>query len=201
MKTQTFKRVVFLDRDGVINQEQSYITSAENFSLIPQSAEAIRLINQQNWLCIVITNQSAFARGLMSQHSFDQICKKMEEDLAQYEAKIDDLFYCPHHPQWKPGWVKELCHPCECRKPGVQLFEQAAKKYDFFNRQAAVFIGDTTSDFEAASRWQMPSIGLETGHAGKDGKYDRSPTLWAKNLYAAVELLLRQWPALPNLKP
>ncbi len=179
---------IFLDRDGVINEEPGPILTPTQLLFIPGSLEAIRQINQQKKLCIVITNQGAFARGLLTQEVFEQICSKLNQHLHDAGAHIDDLFYCPHYPYWQEGWIKELCHPCACRKPGTLLFEQAAEKYkiDF---KKAVFIGDATSDFEAAQRLGMQSIGVQTGHAGQDGKYECQPNQWAKDLRSAVTLL------------
>ena len=186
-------QVVFLDRDGVLNEECGHITTPEQLVLIPRSAEAVRLINKQNWLCLVASNQSVLARGWVTQEQFNGLCKKMNRALEQSHAHIDDLFYCPHLPSEKGGVVPELSRECPCRKPATGLFDQAARKYGISATQA-VFIGDSTSDFEAAARWGMLSIGVRTGFAGKDGKFDRRPDIWAEDLYDAVQQLLTHWP-------
>lgn len=188
----TTLNTVFLDRDGVINQEPGPILTPEQFIFIPQSCEAVSLINQRGWQCIVVTNQSGFARGQLDKDKFDAICDKMNDGLSKAKAHIDDLFYCPHYPSWKEGMVRELCHTCKCRKPGTLLFDRASAQYQI-NPSQAVFIGDTTSDFEAAARWGMVSIGVKTGHAGKDGKCERTPNLWASDLYEAVNFLLNNY--------
>lgn len=181
-------KAVFVDRDGVINQEPGPILTPAEFVWIPRSLEAIARINARGWLCIVISNQSAFARGTLTRENFAAIHQKMLNDLATGGAHIDDMRYCPHYPRWQEGWVKALCVPCECRKPGTRLFAEAAEKFGF-TPQEAVFIGDTSTDFEAAARWGMASIGVHTGHAGQDGKSSAQPDRWADDLFAAVETL------------
>lgn len=191
MKTMSDKSlgqpVIFLDRDGVINEEPGPVVRAEQLRIIPRSLEAIRVINDHNILCVVVTNQAAFAKGLMTQEDFEKICAKLNDALAQKGGHIDDLFYCCHYPTWEEGRLAELCHPCDCRKPGTLLFEQAVEKHNIDLKQA-IFVGDTTSDFEAARRLGIPSIGVKTGHAGKDGKCDTDPTEWADDLWEAVKL-------------
>ena len=182
--------VVFVDRDGVINEEPGPILTPEQLVFIPGSLPAILEINRQEKLCIGVTNQSAFARGLLTEEGFDRIGRKLNNALAAIGAHLDDLFYCPHYPRWEEGWIKELCHPCPCRKPGTLLLEQAARKYNL-DLHKAVFIGDATTDFEAAKRVGMPAIGVRTGHGGQDGKYSIEPDFWAADLKEAVRLLMR----------
>ncbi|MBF0353066.1 MAG: HAD-IIIA family hydrolase [SAR324 cluster bacterium] len=186
-------RTVFVDRDGVINQEPGPILTPEQFIWIPRSAEAIKKINEQSWRCIVVSNQSGFARGTLSMEQFQAICDKMNQGFAKVGAHIDDLFYCPHYPKPLKDGVKELCVDCECRKPGTMMFDQAARKHGILPKDC-VFIGDTTTDFEAAYRWGMPVIGVRTGHAGDDRKCDREPFAWVDDLYEAVTMIIRKWP-------
>ncbi|MBF0276512.1 MAG: HAD-IIIA family hydrolase [SAR324 cluster bacterium] len=182
---------VFVDRDGVINQEPGPILSPDQLLFIPGSLEAILRINRMGKYCIGVSNQAAFARGLLSREVFEEICLKLEKALEKIGASLDDFFYCPHYPHWEEGWIKELCYPCQCRKPGTLLFEQAAKKYGL-ELQKTVFIGDATTDFEAAKRIGMFSIGVRTGHGGKDQKCDTEPDQWAEDLNKAVLSLLGQ---------
>lgn len=185
--TQSYP-VVFLDRDGVINQEPGPIVHPDQLRFIPKSLEAIKEINQMGKRCIVITNQAAFAKGLLTQSVFEKICQKLKQHLADVGGYIDDLFYCPHYPSWEPGRIEELCHPCECRKPGTLLFEKAVEKHNL-SLTSAVFIGDTTTDFEAAKRLGIKSVGVRTGHQGTDGKCEATPDAWADDLWSAVQQL------------
>ena len=158
----SFPEAVFVDRDGVVNEEPGPIVSPEQFHLFPRSLRGIHEINRWGRLCIVVSNQAAFAKGLLTEEKFAQIGLKLKNVLAAKQAHIDDLFYCPHFPHWQEGYVRELCHSCQCRKPGTLLFEQASHKYRLVLKNA-VFIGDKTSDFEVARRLGMFSIGVRTG--------------------------------------
>ncbi|MBC8259172.1 MAG: HAD-IIIA family hydrolase [SAR324 cluster bacterium] len=191
MLKNSFKklRVVLLDRDGVINQEPGPVLTPEQFVMIPKSAEAVAKINDQGWQCFVITNQAAFARGYLEDSVFEKITEKMQRELGKSGAHFDGQYYCPHHPDWENG--KQLKSPnyCLCRKPGTLLLEQAAAEHGFVAEET-IFIGDSTSDFAAASSWGTHSIGVRTGHAGRDRKADAEPDYWQDDLWSAVEFLL-----------
>ena len=182
-------RVILLDRDGVINQEPGPILTPEQFIMIPKSSEAVARINAQGWKCFVITNQAAIARGDLNQAVFQEITDKMHHELQKSGARIDGQYFCPHHPDWENG--KRLTEPkqCSCRKPGTLMLEQASSEHGFAPDET-VFIGDTTTDFAAASGWGTPSIGVRTGCAGQDGKVSIAPDYWTDDLWSAVELLL-----------
>ncbi len=177
-----------MDRDGVINEEPGPILTPEQLLFIPGSLDAILEINRLKKLCVVVSNQAAFARGLLTEEVFQQICLKLDNALAEIGAHLDDAFYCQHYPHWEKGWLKELCHPCQCRKPGTRLFEEAAQKHHL-DLHKALFIGDSTTDYEAAKRAGMVSIGVRTGHGGQDKKCETEPDLWATDLKDAVRLL------------
>ena len=181
--------VILLDRDGVINREPGPILTPEQFLMIPRSAAAISRINKRGWRCFVITNQGAFARGDLTDTVFQTITEKMFFELNKFNAHIDGQYYCPHHPQWKNGQRNEVLVECFCRKPGTLLLEQAAEE-NGFRQEDAIFIGDSTSDFEAAKKWGISSIGVLTGHAGKDGKNYAKPDYWKNDLWEAVDFLL-----------
>ena len=182
-------RIVLLDRDGVINQEPGPILTPEQFVMIPKSASAVARINAQGWLCFVITNQAAFARGDLSGSVFQTITDKMYLELEKSGAHIDGQYICPHHPDWENG--KRITEPkhCACRKPGTLLLEQVSVEHGF-SPDEAVLIGDSTSDFAAAANWGTCSIGVRTGHAGQDDKANADPDYWEDDLWSAVEFLL-----------
>jgi len=187
-------RTVFLDRDGVINEEPGPILSPEKFLFIPRSIEAVALITQKPWQPLLISNQAILARKQVSPSEFDAICDKMISGLEAGGGKIDDYFYCFHHPDWNNGVPSATPLSCGCRKPQTGLFDQAAKKHGA-RPESSVYIGDKTVDFEAAFRWNMFSIGVRTGHGGKDGKCEREPNVWVDDLYDAVQWLIRTFPS------
>ena len=183
-------QAIFIDRDGVVNEEPGPILFPEQFHPFPRSLHAIYQINRWGRLCIVVSNQAAFAKGQLTEENFTRTGLKLKNALAAMHAHIDDFFYCPHFPYWQEGFVRELCHPCQCRKPGTLLFEQASHKYQL-DLKKTVFIGDKTSDFEVAKRLGMFSIGVRTGHGGRDGLYDCAPQYWADDLLDAIDRLKR----------
>ena len=117
--------------------------------LIGGVSEAIKKINSSGFLVIVITNQPVIARGEVSFEELEEIHNKMETLLGNNGAYLDDIFYCPHHPdKGFEGERPELKLDCECRKPKTGLFMQAAKKYNI-DLANSWMVGDTLLDMEA----------------------------------------------------
>lgn len=146
------QKAVFLDRDGTINRYVGFLTDIDQFELIEGIAEKIRIINQNGYLAIVITNQPVIARGEVSWNQLYEIHNKMETLLGKKGAYIDDIFVCPHHPD--SGYIGERIEykiSCECRKPQPGLLLQAAQKYNIDLTQSYM-IGDQKSDVEAGKR-------------------------------------------------
>ena len=136
------KRVVFLDRDGTINRDSSdYIKSREEFKFLPGSLEAIRNLTSNGFVNIVITNQSAVPRNLISLNELEFIHTMMAQMVSRNEGAIKDVFYCPHRPE----------DDCDCRKPKPGLIQQAREKYEI-DLTAAVMVGDSAEDIECARR-------------------------------------------------
>jgi len=130
------KKVVFLDRDGTINRDSAdYIKSRSEFEFIPGSIAAIGELTAHGFTVIVITNQSAIARKLVSPTELDAMHAMMCEAVASGGGKITDVFFCPHMPD----------EGCECRKPAPGLIHQARQKYDF-DLADAVMVGDSLKD-------------------------------------------------------
>jgi len=143
------QKCVFLDRDGTINKFNCFITKPENFELIEGVAEAIKKINTLGYLAIVITNQPVIARGEVDFETLDLIHMKMETDLGKHGAYIDDLFYCPHHPdKGFPGERSEYKIECDCRKPKPGMIFKAAAKYNI-DLSESYMVGDDMRDVNA----------------------------------------------------
>jgi D,D-heptose 1,7-bisphosphate phosphatase len=143
------QKAVFLDRDGTINETNGFVTKPEDFRLIPGAAEAIKRINSSGYLAIVTTNQPVIARGEASLNDLDAIHKKMETLLGDQGAYLDDIFYCPHHPdKGFAGERPEYKINCECRKPKPGMILNAAKKYNI-NLAASWMVGDSKRDVGA----------------------------------------------------
>ncbi|MDR2596547.1 MAG: HAD-IIIA family hydrolase [Treponema sp.] len=143
------QKCVFLDRDGTINKLNNFITKPEDFELIEGVAEAIKKINSLGYLAIVITNQPVIARGEVDFETLDLIHMKMETDLGKRGAYIDDLFYCPHHPdKGFPGERPEYKIDCDCRKPKPGLILKAATQYNI-DLSRSYMVGDDMRDVNA----------------------------------------------------
>lgn len=140
------QRAIFLDRDGTINRYVGYLTKPEQFELLPGVAEAIRAINLSGYLCVVITNQPAVARGELTMEGLQEIHRKMETLLGEQGAYIDGIYICPHHPdKGFPGEVPELKVECACRKPKAGLLYQAAEDLHI-DLASSWMIGDSWRD-------------------------------------------------------
>ena len=135
------QKVIFLDRDGVINKKPAkadYVKTWEEFEFLPGAIEAIKLLTQNDYDIYIITNQAGIARGMMTEQDLQEIHAKFKKELEKYNAKIDGIYYCPH------GWDEG----CECRKPKPGMFFQAAGEHHL-DLLKAIFIGDDERDLQA----------------------------------------------------
>ena len=185
------QRAIFLDRDGTMNVSKGFISKADDLELIPGTIDAIKAINKSGALAIVITNQPVIARGECSFEELHNIHNKLKTLLGEKGAFVDDIFYCPHHPdKGFEGEVPELKFDCECRKPKTGMIDEAVKKYNI-DLSKSYMVGDSTMDLETARNAGVKSVLVDTGFAGNDGKYDRSCDIEAKNLFDAVEKIIK----------
>ena len=185
------QRAIFLDRDGTMNVSKGFISNADDLELIPGTIEAIKAINKSGALAIVITNQPVIARGECSFEELHNIHNKLKTLLGEKGAFVDDIFYCPHHPdKGFEGEVPELKFDCECRKPKTGMIDEAVDKYNI-DLYKSYMVGDSTMDLELARNAGVKSVLVDTGFAGNDGKYDRSCDIEAKDLLDAVEKIIK----------
>jgi len=144
------QKAVFLDRDGTINIYNEFVRKPENFHLIDGVASAVKTMNSLGFLVIIITNQPVIARGEVDFETLDAIHMKMETDLGKDGAYIDDLFYCPHHPdKGFEGERPEYKIDCCCRKPKPGMILDAAKKFNI-DLSKSYMAGDHDRDIQCA---------------------------------------------------
>ncbi len=151
------KKVVFLDRDGVINKkppEHDYVRHWDEFEFLPGSIEALKILTQSDYDIYLVTNQAGIARGMMSEHDLKVIHQKLKEELEKHNAKINGIYYCPHG--WDDG--------CECRKPKPGMFFHAARDHDL-DLTKAIFIGDDERDFQAGEAAGCKTILVKPGES------------------------------------
>lgn len=184
------QKCVFLDRDGTINQYNGLISKDEDLILEDFSVDAIKHINESGYLAIVITNQPVVARGLCSIIEVENINNKMKTILGEKGAYLDDVLYCPHHPdKGYPEENPEYKIKCTCRKPNTGLIQKCIEKYNIDVTQS-YFIGDTTVDIQTGKNAGMKTVLVQTGEAGKDNKYIVEADWIADNLYEAVRKII-----------
>ncbi len=139
---------VLLDRDGTLIREVGYLSRVEQIELLPRVPDAIRLLRQNGLKVAVVTNQSAVARGFLSEKELGQIHQELRSLLAKSGAFLDGIYYCPHHPT---EGLRPYRIACECRKPNVGLTWQAAEELNL-NLSRSYVVGDQAIDMELALR-------------------------------------------------
>jgi histidinol-phosphate phosphatase family protein len=178
---------VFLDRDGVLNPEKGFLTRWQDYELLPGVAEAVKELNRRRWPVIVVTNQSGLARNLMTETDLRLIHNRLDQLLAEHGAWVDDLYYCPHHPD--KGYPEEnptLKVVCSCRKPAPGMLLMAAERHHL-HLSGSWMIGDARRDIEAGRAAGASVIGVRTGFACRDALWP--PEVYCADLAEAVRFL------------
>ncbi|MBN2368343.1 HAD-IIIA family hydrolase [Candidatus Woesearchaeota archaeon] len=183
----------FLDRDGVINEEAGLITESSQLKLIPGSAEAIKKLNDRGFLVVIVTNQPQVARNLCTEEDVEKINARLVKEFEKEGARIDGVYYCPHHPETNHPDANDPKYrrPCECRKPGIGMLKQAEKEFKI-DLKRSYMVGDRTADIKAGNSAGCTTIIVRTGFAGKDGKYEAVPDIEAEDLIEAVDKVLKR---------
>lgn len=172
---------VFLDRDGVINQDsEAYVKDPSEFEFIPRSLEAIALLTQNGFRVIVITNQSMIGRNLAPKERLDAIFEKMKAGVEAAGGRITDIFYCPHVDEDR----------CSCRKPKPGLIFQAQKKYQI-DLSRSFMVGDSSKDILCArNAGCAKAILVKTGNGAMAwaelSRIPKPPDHVAQDLYDAA---------------
>jgi D-glycero-D-manno-heptose 1,7-bisphosphate phosphatase len=136
---------VFLDRDGVLNEEVGYICRPEQLKLIAGSGTAVKRLNDHGFVVVVVSNQSGIGRGICSDAEIQQVNVSLSKQLSLYGAQIARFYYCPHHPTEAKG---EYLITCDCRKPRPGMLHQAATDLNL-DLKTSVMVGDRESDIQA----------------------------------------------------
>ncbi len=157
------QKAIFLDRDGTINKYVGFLRSTEEFELLPDVIEAIKKINSNGYLAIVVTNQPVIARGEVSFEELHLIHNKMETELGKHGAYLDGIYFCPHHPhKGYEGEIPELKIDCECRKPKPGMLLQASEDFNIDLKESWM-IGDSENDILSGR-----NAGCKTALIGKE---------------------------------
>jgi D-glycero-D-manno-heptose 1,7-bisphosphate phosphatase len=184
---------VFIDRDGTINEQRGYINHISRFALLPGVGKAISLLNMNDHIVVVTSNQSGVARGYFPIQLVKDIHDVMVLELKKYKAYVDRIYFCPHHPD---GIVPEYSRQCSCRKPNIGLIKQAQDELDI-DMETSYVIGDRLVDIEFAHNANLPGILVLTGYGKGEVQYSIphksiTPAYVAENLLRAVQWILKR---------
>jgi histidinol-phosphate phosphatase family protein len=175
------KFMVFLDRDGVINQRLfgNYVKSWEEFKFLPGVLGALKRLANAGHRVIIVSNQSGIGRELMGHDDLKKIHREMNHQIEEAGGKILRIYVCPHHPD----------DGCSCRKPRPGLLLQAAEEYGI-DLSKSFFVGDCSTDTEAGNRVGCTTIQVGTEPIEESPDRVITPRYRAKNLSEAVEIIL-----------
>ena len=180
---------VFLDRDGTIVREVDYLRSARDLRLMPGAAEAIRRLNRAGYAVVIATNQSGIARGLLTEDDLKEIHGTLIQRLAKRAARIDAIYYCPHHPE---ALVERYRRRCRCRKPQAGMLARAARDLKL-DLARSVAVGDSARDVEAGRRAGCRTVLVRTGYGAKaEADLAQPPDHIASNLSEAASWIVRR---------
>ena len=180
------RRAVFLDRDGVINQNRDdYVKDWSEFVFLPGVFRSLKCLSEKEFLIVVISNQSAIGRGLVDKEIIENIHNRMRAEIKKHGGRIDTIYYCPHTPEDK----------CGCRKPKPGLIKKAKSDLEL-DLKNSYLIGDAVSDMEAAVNSGCSPIFVLTGRGEeqinclKQSGYNSVPVV--SDLKEAVDLIIEQ---------
>nr|ADA82647.1 D,D-heptose 1,7-bisphosphate phosphatase [Candidatus Blochmannia vicinus] len=178
---------IFMDRDGTINVDKSYVHNINNFFFIENVIDAMIILKKMNFFLIIVTNQSGIARGLFTKNDFLLLTKWMIFYLKLYHVHIDAIYFCPHHSK---GIVKKFKQTCLCRKPNPGMLLDAKQRFNI-NMTNSYMVGDTENDMLAGQ-----SAGIGTNVlvcSGKETKKrpEKSIATWIIESLAFLPNIIR----------
>ena len=158
--SRSLRPALFLDRDGTVNVEVHYLSQPEQLELLPTVAKTISVVNGLGIAVVIVTNQAGIARGYFSEHRLIAIHERLQRMLAEQNARIDGIYFCPHHPTAGQGSYKAVC---DCRKPMPGMLRQAASELGI-DLTRSLMIGDRESDLQAGAGAGCQTALVTTGY-------------------------------------
>lgn len=176
------KQAVFLDRDGTINVDTGYLGNPDELVLIRGAKEGVRLLKKNGFFVFIITNQSGVGRGYFSLEDLKLVNNKVLDEFSKDGIKIDDVYYCPHHPKDK----------CKCRKPNTKLVADVAKKFNI-NLKYSYFVGDKLIDVQTGKNAGCKAILINADNSSLIESEDdwTQPNFIAKDLREAARWIIK----------
>jgi len=184
-------KVVFLDRDGVINKypgDKEYVKSWKEFKFLPKVKSSLKKLISGGYRIFVVSNQAGISKGIYPQKNLDLITRNMLKELSLRGIALDGVYYCTHRKEAN----------CSCRKPRTGLIDKAVNKLKKeglrIERKKSFFVGDTISDMQAGSLARLNTILIFSGKEKPQNKdnWEISPDYTAADLSKAVQLILKQ---------
>jgi len=176
-------RAVFLDRDGTVVDDPGFLHEPAKVKLLPRAAQAVKKLTERGFLVIIVTNQSGIARGLYTVEDYEGVQRRLIELLEKQGAHIDGAYFCPHHPQFTG--------PCDCRKPGSKLFQEAQQALDI-DLTRSWWIGDRLADVQPARVLGGEGILVATGDGNlHQGQARALGVMVVADLAAAADEIVR----------
>ena len=155
VKFKISQKAAFLDRDGVINEDTGYLHNIKDFRWIEGAIEALKILKENNFLIIIISNQSGVSRGYFSKKDVHNLHKWINLQLSEHNVKIDDFFFATEHPDTETSKTR--------RKPSPRMIEEAIEKYNL-NRADCFMVGDKDIDVLAAKNAKIRGFLFEGGN-------------------------------------
>ncbi|MEK7449368.1 MAG: HAD family hydrolase [Planctomycetota bacterium] len=171
-------KAIFLDRDGTLiagaslkkRKAPGYVSSIREIKILPGALQALKLFQQTGYLLVVVTNQSAVARGFFTEKYLQRINRHLQKQFARHGIILKKIYYCPHYPPpvagQAEGIVKRYRRKCRCRKPEPGLLLKAKKEFGL-NLKKSVMVGDSLRDIGAGRRAGTKTVLVLTGQGRK----------------------------------
>jgi D-glycero-D-manno-heptose 1,7-bisphosphate phosphatase len=169
------RKAVFLDRDGTLNKNTHYLIDFGDFELLPGVLDGLLLLQKMGYRLFVVSNQSGVARGYFTYRAVEELHVKVRDLLAVHGIHVEELVFCPHHPE---GKIEAYAKDCDCRKPKPGMIRNLAAKYEI-DIAESIMVGDNLSDAMAGINAGVSAVWLrpepESGQAGK--QVDNPPNI------------------------
>jgi D-glycero-D-manno-heptose 1,7-bisphosphate phosphatase len=143
---------VFIDRDGVINEDRGYVHRIKDFIFLPGAISGMKIFQDLDYKIVIVTNQAGIARGMYTENDFKVLTAHMNQELAANHVMVSGVYYCPHHPN---GVIEKWTSVCNCRKPRPGMFIKAAEDLGL-QLGTSILLGDKLSDIDAGINAGVP---------------------------------------------
>jgi D-glycero-D-manno-heptose 1,7-bisphosphate phosphatase len=178
---EKIKKAAFLDRDGTICEDVAYLSRVEDLQLFPFAAEAIRILNKNDFFVCLVTNQSGIGRGIFDENVLGEIHAQLKKEFGERGAHVDAIYFCSHAPE----------DGCQCRKPQIGMIEQATKDFQI-DLKNSWMIGDKAIDVETGYYAKTKTALVLTGYGAKEvEKVKFKPDLIGEDLLEVVRLIIK----------